>query len=472
MTRRNSLALHLTALAALSSVAQLPILVGAEDLDAEDVPPECVPVCASIVALTARCEAQTKQRFGDIDKRLLHDGTVDFEARRRHVLAPERMTTMPVRSFIAKGSERRAVDKHSLPSLVLPLVLLGLGTAWILFVNSDPSVSAVFTKCFPLADGDGEGDSSDGETTTPFLATIPIVGPPVCCLVSFFRAALDSHRSAIIMGEILAYVGALLTVTTLESARACNQSSSLIRNPTPSWLLFNLAGGAVVWQLVIIPSFLSHERKRQRQSSEEQQALLGPQGQEQQQQHEHMHRHLDPVEPPAISAGVVLGYFVPCMLFVLAPGTFSILAWLFFPAYSSVVRIAVRGLLRVANPPGPTAGRNLHPESSRAAVLWLYLVPMLWSVVAHWLLLYNIAFVPDDRSHTTRAALGFIIADFTAIGLSVAYWMFAEAGWRLAVLSLAAGAVLGPGAGLCLAWVLREGIMASTEGRLGKQKSF
>ncbi|KAH9231369.1 hypothetical protein K456DRAFT_1751795 [Colletotrichum gloeosporioides 23] len=376
------------------------------------------------------------------------------------------MTTMPVRSFIAKGSERRAVDKHSLPSLVLPLVLLGLGTAWILFVNSDPSVSAVFTKCFPLADGDGEGDGSDGETTTPFLATIPIVGPPVCCLVSFFRAALDSHRSAIIMGEVLSYVGALLTVTTLESARACNQSSSLIRNPTPSWLLFNLAGGAVVWQLVIIPSFLSHERKRQRQSSEEQHALLGPQGQEQQQQHEHMHRHLGPVEPPAISAGVVLGYFVPCMLFVLAPGTVSILAWLFFPAYSSVVRIAVRGLLRVANPPGATAGRNLHPESSRAAILWLYLVPTLWSVAAHWLLLYNIAFVPDDRSHTTRAALGFIIADFTAIGLSVVYWMFAEAGWRLALLSLVAGAVLGPGAGLCLAWVLREGIMASTEGRL------
>ncbi|KAK0384459.1 hypothetical protein NLU13_8545 [Sarocladium strictum] len=262
------------------------------------------------------------------------------------------MTTMPVRSFIAKGSERRAVDKHSLPSLVLPLVLLGLGTAWILFVNSDPSVSAVFTKCFPVddSDGDGDGDGSDGKTKTPFLSTVPIVGPPVCCLVSFFRAALDSHRSAVIMGEILSYVGALLTVTTLESARACNQSSWLIRNPTPSWLLFNLAGGAVIWQLAIIPSFLSHERKRQqlplercssvsvrsvttaqRQSSEEQRALLGPQGQEQQQQHEHMHRHLDPAEPPAISVGVVMGYFVPCMLFVLAPGTVSILAWLFSP---------------------------------------------------------------------------------------------------------------------------------------------
>ncbi|KAI8266016.1 hypothetical protein K4K58_010478 [Colletotrichum sp. SAR11_239] len=111
MTRRNSLALHITALAALSSVAQLPVIVGAEDLDAEDVPPECVPVCAPIVALTARCEAQTKQRFGDIDKRFLHDGTVDFEARRRHVLAPERVRRR--RQRLEERMRRRQVQSDS-----------------------------------------------------------------------------------------------------------------------------------------------------------------------------------------------------------------------------------------------------------------------------------------------------------------------------------------------------------------------
>ncbi|KAJ0335148.1 hypothetical protein COL922a_009681 [Colletotrichum nupharicola] len=111
MTRRNILALHLTALAALSSVAQLPVLVGAEDLDAEDVPPECVPVCAPIVALTARCEAQTKQRFGDIDRRFSHDGTVDFEARRRHVLAPERVRKR--RQRLEERMRRRQVQSDS-----------------------------------------------------------------------------------------------------------------------------------------------------------------------------------------------------------------------------------------------------------------------------------------------------------------------------------------------------------------------
>ncbi|KAH0428384.1 hypothetical protein CcaCcLH18_09053 [Colletotrichum camelliae] len=113
MTRRNSLALHLTALAALSSVAQLPVLVGAEDLDAEDVPPECVPVCAPIVQLTARCEAQTKQRFGDIDKRFFHDdGAVEyFEARRRHVLAPERVRRR--RQRLEERMGRRQVQSDS-----------------------------------------------------------------------------------------------------------------------------------------------------------------------------------------------------------------------------------------------------------------------------------------------------------------------------------------------------------------------
>ncbi|KAF3803891.1 hypothetical protein GCG54_00008393 [Colletotrichum gloeosporioides] len=109
MTRRNSLALHLTALAALSSVAQLPVLVGAEDLDAEDVPPECVAVCAPIVALTARCEAQTEQRFGDVDKRFFHDD--GMEARRRHVLSPERIRRR--RQRLEERMRRRQVQSDS-----------------------------------------------------------------------------------------------------------------------------------------------------------------------------------------------------------------------------------------------------------------------------------------------------------------------------------------------------------------------
>lgn len=67
MTRHHRPALHhLAALALFSS--SLPTLVTAEDLDAEDVPPECAQLCAPIVQLTSRCEAQAKQQVG-IDKR-------------------------------------------------------------------------------------------------------------------------------------------------------------------------------------------------------------------------------------------------------------------------------------------------------------------------------------------------------------------------------------------------------------------
>ncbi|KAF9872297.1 hypothetical protein CkaCkLH20_10124 [Colletotrichum karsti] len=58
---------HIAVLALLST--RLPTLVTAEDLDAEDVPPECAALCAPIVQLTERCEAQTEARFGDVGKR-------------------------------------------------------------------------------------------------------------------------------------------------------------------------------------------------------------------------------------------------------------------------------------------------------------------------------------------------------------------------------------------------------------------
>ncbi|TDZ61776.1 hypothetical protein CTRI78_v004032 [Colletotrichum trifolii] len=74
---------HMAAFTLLLS-SQLPRAVAAEELDAEDVPAECVPLCAPMVQLTARCEAQTTQRFGNLGRRW--DGflaTHDVAERRR-----------------------------------------------------------------------------------------------------------------------------------------------------------------------------------------------------------------------------------------------------------------------------------------------------------------------------------------------------------------------------------------------------
>lgn len=202
---------------------------------------------------------------------------------------------------------------------------------------------------------------------------------------------------------------------------------------------------------------------------EDRQPLLGGPQADRVREGTHVPRHLDPAEVPAISSGVALGYFIPCMPFLFVQGTASITVWLFFPAYTCVVRIVMRRLTMWAR----NTSDKVHPESSPSALLTLYLLPFVWSAVAHWSLLYHLVFVSDDRSDTTRAALGFIVADFSAIGLTVLWWIVAEAGWRLALLSVVISVVIGPGGGLCVTWVLREEIMANYFYNMddGKQKS-
>ncbi len=70
----------------------------------------------------------------------------------------------------------------------------------------------------------------------------------------------------------------------------------------------------------------------------------------------------------------------------------------------------------VPSPPGPPA---LQPESDGLAYSTIYALPIVCSVVSHYVLLYDLFFVQDDRTPTTQAALQFIQLDFSAIGLTV-----------------------------------------------------
>ncbi|TID06084.1 hypothetical protein CH35J_000273 [Colletotrichum higginsianum] len=89
MTRQRHLALQLAAaLALLAAVLPGARVAAVEDLEAEDVPPECAAACTPIVQLTGRCEAQAEQRFGTDRRRSIGwrraavDGP-EREARRR-----------------------------------------------------------------------------------------------------------------------------------------------------------------------------------------------------------------------------------------------------------------------------------------------------------------------------------------------------------------------------------------------------
>ncbi|KAH8889702.1 hypothetical protein GQ53DRAFT_651701 [Thozetella sp. PMI_491] len=338
-----------------------------------------------------------------------------------------------------RPKRRYLVDRLSFPALVAPLVLLAAATGYLLFLSSDPRVNVLFTPCL----------SPEPGQSGPF-ASAPVVGIPTCCLVSFFRAALSSRRSAAIMGVILSYVGSVYAALTVESARGANQSNWMIRNPTPAWLLFNLAGGAVVWQLAIVPSFLYQAKKCYTSPAAgsgtltKRQATAYATG-------DSTLRHIPSSEVLAVSIAIAVGYVLPCIPFVDSPKPIWILIWLFFPLYVSAVRQLARRLV-----PSSTRRSSVHPEFEGTAFFTIYALPIVCSVVSHYALLYDMYFVEDDRAPTTRAALQFIQLDIAAIGLTVLYWIVAVNGLRIALLSVALGLIVGPGAGLCFAWVAKE----------------
>jgi hypothetical protein len=260
------------------------------------------------------------------------------------------------------------------------------------------------------------------------------------------------------MAVVLSFIAGLLTVSTVESARVCNGPAVLIAYPTGAWLLFNLLGGAVVWELVILPAFLVRSRQilAARREGSGARSPGGGMVAATHPDHGEAMRHLGSVaEAVAIPAAVAVGCVVPSILMLVSDAPVAILVWLFFPLWVSLVRQAVRASAVRLDEEKLRA--SVHLESSRVWLGVTYAVPVVCSVLAHGLLLWSFIAGHDDRKEMTRATTKFIEIDVAFIGLTVLYWLFVEAGWRVALVMLVASIVLGPGAGICLAWVYREG---------------
>ncbi|KAF4635482.1 hypothetical protein G7Y89_g2623 [Cudoniella acicularis] len=206
---------------------------------------------------------------------------------------------------MASPNSTQLVHRLSIFVTELPLLILFIATAFLLFLSSSDNVAAIWPKCSLNA----------SLSLIPSLSTMPFIGHPTCYMVSFFSYALDSSRAFAVMSVILSFVCALLTVCTVESARIFNSRSTIIRNPTLSWLFFNLAGKeANIW----------------------------------------------------------------------------------------------------------------HLESHNQSLAFVYVVLILLSIASHMLILQNLQYA-DNGSATTTAALGFIEIDFTAIALTIFYWLLLEA---------------------------------------------
>ncbi|KID82730.1 hypothetical protein MGU_09962 [Metarhizium guizhouense ARSEF 977] len=338
------------------------------------------------------------------------------------------------------------------PHLAIVPALLAIATAVALFLHSDVNAALLWSQCHSHA-------------LLPALSRVPILGTPACYLVSFFYAALDSFRSKAVMSVILSYVGALLTVSTVESARKVNEKNAVVSRPTLPWLVFNLLGGALVWQLVYAPAFIlgakawpfpstgrlitdeGHGDQPVARDEEERDPLQLDKG-----------RQMKLVETIAIPIAVALGYYVPSTLMLSLNKPAAIGTWLFFPAYVSLIRQFVRhGLNKLRR---FQDGPMIHMEANTKALIAVYAVPVLCSLLAHGFIIGNLT-KADDRQEVTRSTVKFIEIDSQFIGLTMLYWVFTEVGWRAPLAMVVASIVLGPGAGTALGWLYREKLITS-----------
>ncbi|OLN89007.1 hypothetical protein CCHL11_06052 [Colletotrichum chlorophyti] len=322
--------------------------------------------------------------------------------------------------------------------LVVP-VLLAIATFALLFIHSDVNVALLYSQC-------------DARSRLPAISRVPVLGTPVCFAISFFQNALDSTRTFASMSAILSFVAGLITVTTVEAARICNAPNILIANPTGPWLVFNLLGGAVVWELVIIPAFFHRSRSILLARKKAGQGVVEAAASKDPDFGKKSRNLLVDAEIVAIPVSVAWGFVLPSILMLIHNSPTTIAIWLVFPIWVSLLRQAVRWVvLRFQR----RQRRSFHLESHTVSLLLVYLVPVVCSIVSHILLIWSL-FQWDDRKEMTRATIKFVEIDMAFIGLTVLYWLFVETGWKVPLVAVLAAIPLGPGAGICIAWIYRD----------------
>ncbi|KAK3985732.1 hypothetical protein QBC44DRAFT_334483 [Cladorrhinum sp. PSN332] len=348
---------------------------------------------------------------------------------------------------------RPIIHSLNLRYLLIPPILLTVLTALVLFQHSDTNIVMLYSQCH-------------ARSRLPFLSQkIPLLGPPLCFLVSFFQLSAASLRSSALLSIILSFLSGLLTVSTVESSRICNAPSILIAYPTGPWLIFDLIGGAFVWELVILPAFFHRSREiiiaSRKDPAAAAAAAAGPAQDSSRRGETRTTRHLTKTaETVAIPLAVAIGFVLPSVLFLTvddSPAT--VLVWLLFPVWVSLIRQAVRkvlGRLSLALEAERWQWQEtLHLESNKLALVGMYAVPIACSVASHIFLIWSLT-QQDDRKEMTRSTVKFIVIDAFFVGLTVLYWIFVEAGWQVALVMVVTSVVLGPGAGISLAWIYRE----------------
>lgn len=358
-----------------------------------------------------------------------------------------------------------------LPLLLLPLLLLTIATltTHLLTTLHDPNLPLLLSQCHARA--------RLPQLTKHLPATI---ATPLCFLLTLPGLAASPAPAPAVWGAatlapILAGIAALVTVTAVESARAGNVSVWWLRSPMLGWVGYGLLGGpamgAVVWQVGWVPVFLRRGREvvggwrggGGGDGSGNGGGWLSPGGgvgggRDGGVVGGGRLRHVRVrAEGVAVPVAVAVGFVVPAVLVLVLDSAVVAGVWLLFPLWVSLVRRAVRAaVVQVLG--RERWGESAYLEKSPAAVVGVYAVPVLCSVLAHAYLVWALT-QPDDRREMTRSVLKAMTTDAFFLSLTILYWVFVEAGWRAALLMVGTSAVLGPGAGICAAWVYRERVV-------------
>ncbi|ROT34592.1 hypothetical protein SODALDRAFT_329702 [Sodiomyces alkalinus F11] len=403
---------------------------------------------------------------------------------------------MPFRFSIPRALRRPPIHTISIHPLLVPLPLLSLLTLVALTILPGVEIPMLYSQCHARA-------------RLPSVSWIPALGAPLCFILSFFHEALAAVRSRATLAVILAYLAAMLTVSLVEAARVASRPNWLLRRVLLLWLVLELVGGAIVWQLLIVGSFLLQTGREVSRHRNAQKALVTPPAEHREEGGEGADARAearaeareaaasaeDAATPTtltreairrrrletdsdalAIPIAVELGFVLPAIIMFIYHTPATIGLWLLFPVIVSVVRRAVRGIVAAiislrrrrrrrtrADATGEpssssrpsTRPRALDLEANRLGLALVYALPVLLSLLAHVFWIWSLT-RRDDRKQMTRAVVDFLQLDAAFMLITSLYWLFVETGWKLFLYVVASSVVLGPGAGLCIGWILRE----------------
>lgn len=288
---------------------------------------------------------------------------------------------------------------------------------------------------------------------------------PVCFAVQFFQEAHGTPRGRLEQAVIVSFLAALSNITALESVRARrraakNSTTTTIQDMTPGsiqredqglslkiinnltipWLLYGLVMGALAWQLIIVPAFLHlHHKYPQQQHSRQQTRKTVS----------HLQANNPDAYPLAIPLSIAIGLLLPAFSMLLHPtALLPVLLFLFFPILIALTHNFLS---------------NFVLQTTTDSPLVFHAIPILASAISHAAIL----FLPIEHtpaSSAGAAALRFLRLDHTVIFLTVLYWI-ASTTKKISssttsitsiLTTLATTAVLGPGAGICIGWMMHS----------------